>query len=165
MAHANTADADPADDKANAEPRWRMGSLARRPGFLIRRLHQIHTALFNEECNEGRVTPIMYSLLSTLAQTGPLDQTTLARHIAVDKTNLVEVLERMRKRGLIRRWRSSKDGRVRLTDLTDEGRQLLDRIDAGAQRAHRRTLEDLTAEEQRTFVALMSKIIEAKDSP
>lgn len=159
------ANADVVEDKESVERVWRSGPVSGRPGFLIRRLHQIHTALFNEECGKGSVTPIMYSILSALAQTGPIDQTTLARQIAVDKTNMVDVLERMRKRGLIRRRTSSKDRRVRLTALTDEGRQVLDGIDERAERAHRRTIEDLTADEQRTLMALMTKIIEAKDVP
>ncbi len=156
-------DGGPLDERERVEREWRNGPLSGRPGFLIRRLHQIHTALFNEECGKGPVTPVMYSILSALAQSGPIDQTSLARRIAVDKTNVVDVLERMRKRGLIRRRTSTKDRRVRLTALTDEGRALLDSIDKQAERAHRRTIEDLTADEQRVLMSLMTKIIEAKD--
>ena len=81
------ANADVVEDKESVERVWRSGPVSGRPGFLIRRLHQIHTALFNEECGKGSVTPIMYSILSALAQTGPIDQTTLARQIAVDKAS------------------------------------------------------------------------------
>ena len=119
-------------------PGWRGGALQRRPGFLIRRLHQIHTALFLQECGEEKITPIMYSVLSALSQSGPVDQTTLAKAVAIDKTNMADILERLRKRGLIRRRTSTKDRRVRLTGLTDEGRELLDRIDDKAERAHLR---------------------------
>lgn len=146
------------------EPGWRGGSLQGRPGFLIRRLHQIHTALFAQECGEEKITPIMYSVLSALSQIGPVDQTTLARAVAIDKTNMADILERLRKRGLIRRRTSTKDRRVRLTGLTDEGRELLDRIDAKAERAHLRTLEDLPPAEQAQLVDLMTRIVEAKDT-
>lgn len=143
---------------------WRGGSLQRRPGFLIRRLHQIHTALFLQECGEEKITPIMYSVLSALSQTGPVDQTTLAKAVAIDKTNMADILERLRKRGLIRRRTSTKDRRVRLTGLTDEGRALLDRIDDKAERAHQRTLEDLPPSEQAQLVDLMTRLVEATDS-
>ena len=33
-------------------------SLMRRPGFLVRRLHQIHLALFAEECAAFDLTPV-----------------------------------------------------------------------------------------------------------
>ena len=38
-----------------------------RPGFLIRRLHQIHVALFLEECRGFDVTPVQYAVLTALA--------------------------------------------------------------------------------------------------
>lgn len=142
---------------------WRGGSLQARPGFLIRRLHQLHTALFTEECGSENITPIMYSVLSALAQSGPVDQTTLSRAIAVDKTNMADVLERLRKRGLIRRRVSSRDKRVRLATLTQEGQDLLDRVDARAERAHIRTIEDLTPDQQTMFIDLMTHILRSKD--
>ena len=37
--------------------------LMSRPGFLIRRLHQIHIALFLEECAGVDITPVQYTLL------------------------------------------------------------------------------------------------------
>ncbi|MBU0725466.1 MAG: MarR family winged helix-turn-helix transcriptional regulator [Alphaproteobacteria bacterium] len=150
--------------KIDPEQNWRGGPLQGRPGFLIRRLHQIHTALFTEECGEEKITPIMYSVLSALSQVGPVDQTTLARAVAIDKTNMADILERLRKRGLIRRRVAPKDRRVRLTVLTEEGRALLDRIDDRAERAHARTVEDLPPAEQAQLVALMMRVIEAKDA-
>lgn len=144
------------------EENWRDGTLQARPGFLIRRLHQIHTALFNEECGALGITPIMYSVLSTLAKTGPIDQTSLAQAVAIDKTNMADVLERLRKQGYIRRRVSPKDRRVRLTDLTDKGQEMLDQADERAQSAHVRTIEDLNPREQDVLMALLNKIIDAK---
>ena len=142
---------------------WRSGPLQLRPGFLIRRLHQIHTALFNEECGQEGITPVMYSVLSVLEKSGPIDQTTLAQSVAIDKTNMADILERLRKNGLVRRRISSKDRRVRLTALTDKGTELLDRVDAKAERAHVRTLGGLSNNEQAAIMALMKKIILSQD--
>jgi DNA-binding MarR family transcriptional regulator len=158
MATANFGLTDDAIDYA----KWREGPLQARPGFLIRRLHQIHSALFNEECGAEGITPIMYSVLSVLEKSSPIDQTSLAQSVAIDKTNMTDVLERLRKQGYVRRRLSTKDKRVRLTTLTDKGRALLDRVNDNAERAHIRTLEDLTASEQVTLVKLMNKIIAAK---
>lgn len=143
-------------------PPWRADPLQRRPGFLIRRLHQIHTALFAEECGDEKVTPIMYSVLSALAQSGPVDQTTLAAAVAIDKTNMTDILDRLKKRGLVRRRVAPKDRRVRLAALTDDGRALLDRIDDKAHRAHVRTIEDLSPADQSRLMQLMGQIIDAK---
>jgi DNA-binding MarR family transcriptional regulator len=144
---------------------WRKDPLQRRPGFLIRRLHQIHTALFAEECGEEKVTPIMYSVLSSLAQSGPVDQTTLANAVAIDKTNMTDILDRLKKRGLVRRRVAPRDRRVRLAALTDDGRDLLDRIDEKAHRAHLRTIEDLSPADQQRLMKLMGQVIDAKEAP
>ncbi len=146
------------------ETNWRDGPLQSRPGFLIRRLHQIHTALFNEEFNETSITPVMYSILSTLSQSGPVDQTTLSLAVAIDKTNMVDILDRMRKQGYVRRRTPSADRRVRLTVITEKGQQLLDTWDEKVERAHARTIDALSPQEQVTFMQLLSKIVVEKTS-
>ena len=45
-----------------------------RPGYLIRRLHQIHVALFLEELRDSGLTPVQYGLLTALSFRGELDQ-------------------------------------------------------------------------------------------
>src|SRR6266496_2668773 len=39
-----------------------------RPGFLIRRLHQIHYGLFFEECGHATITPLQFGMLTVLAE-------------------------------------------------------------------------------------------------
>ena len=57
---------------AQTRPRPALKMLAerlplwRRPGYLIRRLHQIHYALFFEECAAFGITPVQYGLLTLL---------------------------------------------------------------------------------------------------
>lgn len=150
--------------RARGLPEWRTAPVQARPGFLIRRLHQIHTALFAEETAPEKVTPVMYSVLSALDQRGAMDQTTLARAVAIDKANMADILERMRKRGLVGRRVGEDDRRVRVVELTEEGHALLTRLDERAERAHARTIEPLDEEEQRIFLALMARIVDADES-
>ncbi|WP_202526230.1 DUF1116 domain-containing protein [Sneathiella litorea] len=145
---------------ASSDP-WRNGSLTSRPGVLIRRLHQIHTALFALECGDQNITPVMYSVLSALQQHGAVDQTTLAKAVAIDKTNMTDILDRLKKRGLIKRRVSSSDRRVRLTSLTEEGQNILSTLDERAQRAHNRTVESLAPEDRPRLIEMMTQIINA----
>src|SRR5262245_22870620 len=66
-----------------------------RPGYLLRRLHQIHYALFFEECAEYEITPVQYGLLTTLSLNPNLDQNSLARELGIDRTNVADVLNRL----------------------------------------------------------------------
>lgn len=132
--------------------------LEERPGFIIRRLHQIHVSLFMEACAEFRVTPLQYSLLTALADVGTADQTTLASMVALDRTTTTGALKRLEARGLIRRERSTADRRSHVSALTEAGRDLLVAIEPSARQAHADTLASLGETEVAEFVALMKRI-------
>ncbi|MDB5503484.1 MAG: transcriptional regulator, MarR family [Tardiphaga sp.] len=133
--------------------------LPQRPGFLIRRLHQIHVALFQEACGGFEVTPLQYSLLSALAQRGTADQTTLAADIALDRTTTTGALKRLEARKLVERPVSDDDRRARICRLTPAGTALLGQIESAARDAHKATLGTLSKSEQAAFVAMMQRIV------
>ena len=141
-------------DAAGAPP-W---PLSERPGFLARRLHQIHVSLFAELCAEFRITPLQYSLLSRLAEIGEADQTTLANAVALDRTTTTGALKRLAARGYIRRATSVSDRRAQQCGLTPEGRALHAAMEAAARAAHEATVSALSPDEQAMLVQLMKKI-------
>nr|WP_299808023.1 MarR family transcriptional regulator [Tardiphaga sp.] len=133
--------------------------MAQRPGFLIRRLHQIHVALFQEACAHSDITPLQYSLLSALAGRGTADQTSLAADIALDRTTTTGALKRLAARKLVERTIGGDDRRARICRLTPSGAALLDRLEAPAREAHRATLSNLSKKEQAVFIAMMQRIV------
>src|SRR5260370_20919680 len=92
--------------------------LDQRPGFLIRRLHQIHVALFHKSCAAFEITPLQYSLLSALAQRGTADQTTLAADVALDRTTTTGALKRLQLRRFVERAIHRRDPRAQSFPLT-----------------------------------------------
>jgi DNA-binding MarR family transcriptional regulator len=135
--------------------------LARRPGFLIRRLHQIHLALFAEECSAFGVTPVQYSILTVAAAQPGLDQAALASEVGVDRTTMADVLARLERRGMVRRSKADRDARLKLVHVTVAGRRLLARMDRHAQLAHERTIAPLSLEEREAFIDALVKLVEA----
>jgi MarR family transcriptional regulator, lower aerobic nicotinate degradation pathway regulator len=136
--------------------------LEQRPGYLIRRLHQIHVALFQQNCAAFDVTPLQYSLLSALAKRGTADQTALAADVALDRTTTTGALKRLQARKLIERTVLRRDRRARICRLTKAGARLLRLMEASAQVAHRETLTGLSMAEQKRFIALMQRIVAAR---
>src|SRR3981081_4430639 len=134
--------------------------LSRRPGFSIRRLHQIHVSLFQEACGEFEVTPLQYSLLSALAVRKTADQTTLAADIALDRTTTTGALKRLAARNLVERPVNGDDRRAGVCKLTPAGAALLAEIETSARAAHVATLGNLTKVEQARFIAMMQRIVE-----
>lgn len=134
-----------------------------RPGFLLRRLHQLHCALFLEETRAFGITPVQYSLMTALRESGELDQNSLALQIGLERTSVAEVVPRLQARGLVQRLKDSRDGRVKLVRLTAKGRMLLKKIAPAAQRAHDRTIEKLNMAERELFVLQMVRLVEANN--
>jgi DNA-binding MarR family transcriptional regulator len=147
--------AKPRRDKLSHKP-W---PLEQRPGYLIRRLHQIHVALFQEACAGFDMTPLQYSLLSALAVRGTADQTRLAADIALDRTTTTGALKRLEARKLVERPVSSDDRRARICKLTPAGAAILNRIENAARDAHRKTLDPLGKAEQVQLIAMMQRIV------
>ncbi len=135
-----------------------------RPGFLIRRLHQIHSSLFAQETRAFDVTPVQYSLLTALADHGEMDQNTLAMEIGLERTTVAEVLPRLEARELIVRRQSVDDRRVKLVKLSRKGASLVKRIAESAQRAHDRTIEGLPEAERELFLLQLIRLVEANNA-
>jgi Transcriptional regulators len=139
-------------------------ALRKRPGFLIRRLHQIHVAIFLEECAAFGVTPVQYSLMSALAEHAPLDQASLAAEIGVDRTTVAGVLRRLEARGLVVRKGHDQDRRLKMCKLTAKGAQILKRMEPAVRRAHERTVDALDPQARRRFVEALEILVDANNA-
>ncbi len=148
---------EPIDEAADG---WRLRPLQTRPGFLIRRLHQIHVALFLEECASEGLTPVQYSVLTALDQMGAVEQAALSRAVGLDRTNVAEVIVRLERRLFVRRRPSPQDGRMKLAMLTEIGRAALKRVEQSASRAHERTLAALPPERRERFLEDLATLVE-----
>jgi DNA-binding MarR family transcriptional regulator len=139
----------------------RKSPLLGRPGFLIRRLHQLHCSLFLDETREFDVTPVQFSLLTALATRGELEQNRLALEIGLERSSVAEVVPRLQRRGLLQRRRSAADRRAKLVRLTRKGTALLRKMAPAVQRAHDRTIEHLPWPERDRFLLQLVKLVEA----
>jgi MarR family transcriptional regulator, lower aerobic nicotinate degradation pathway regulator len=141
----------------------RRSPLFGRPGFLIRRLHQLHCSLFLEETRGRDITPVQYSLMTALDARGELEQNSLALEIGLERSSVAEVVPRLQRRGLLERRRSREDGRVKLIRLTPRGRALLRAMAQAVQRAHDRTIERLGKSERDLFLLRLIELVEASN--
>jgi MarR family transcriptional regulator, lower aerobic nicotinate degradation pathway regulator len=147
---------------ANSD-KWRTKTLMSRPGFLIRRLYQIHVSIFVEECAAEAITPVQHSVLATLDQSGAIDQATLSRAVALDRTSVADIVTRLERRRLLKRYVSPNDRRMVLSELTNQGRALLGRLEAASTRAHERTISALPEKERALFLQTLGRLIDARD--
>jgi DNA-binding MarR family transcriptional regulator len=132
-----------------------------RPGYLVRRLHQIHSALFADECKDYGITPVQYGVLTALLVFPGSDQVSLGAEVGIDRTNAADVLERLAERGLVRREKSVEDRRMMLAYLTPDGETLTRGMHDAMQRAQDRLLAPLAPGERELFMKMLVRLVGA----
>jgi len=135
-------------------------ALHERPGFLLRRAHQIASALFMEETSDLGVTSTQFGMLTVLDACQPIDQINAARLLRLDRSTTGLVVRNLEERGLIERVLDPEDRRRRLLRITDGGREMLRTLQQRGAVSQRRALSVLNGEEARTFLALLAKFVE-----
>ena len=130
-----------------------------RPGHLIRRLSQISMALFIEEAGSLGVTARQFAALNMIREQPDIDQVRLSQMIAMDKTTIVKVIDRLVEKGLITRTRSPTDRRANVLNITPQGQKILKEIEPLLDRSDRRILAPLGQADQRKFMELLSQLV------
>jgi DNA-binding MarR family transcriptional regulator len=133
------------------------------PGFLIRRLHQIHVAIFLEECAAFNITPVQFSLLKALSTGAEMDQATIATQIGVDRTTTAGVLRRLHARRLVK-WRNAPhDLRAKFWRRTPAGDRLVKKMAAHASRSHERVVGSLTQAQRQSCIDVLRRLVDANN--
>lgn len=140
-----------------------LSPLYARPGFLIRRLHQIHTALFQVETESFGITPVQYSVMTTLVDGQARDQQTVALEVGLERSNVADVILRLESRGLVRRSPCPQDRRMKMVSLTPRGRRLVTRMQPAVERAHERTIAALPEPARKIFLDLLVELVRASN--
>jgi MarR family transcriptional regulator, lower aerobic nicotinate degradation pathway regulator len=161
---ASTSNTTFAAESERDVPAGRFGNMWARPGFLIRRLHQIQVGLFTEECGKFDITPVQFGFLTVLYEEGELDQITLSAAVGVDRTSGADVIKRLARRALLTRMPSTIDRRAKVVRITDEGHALVEQIFPCMVRSQERFISPLSASEQAQLNSLLTRLIEANDS-
>ena len=133
-----------------------MDSLYAMPGHLIRRVHQVSTALFAEECAGLDLTSVQFAALVAIRENPGVDATRLSHVIAFDRSTLGGVLERLEAKGWVVRNPSPGDKRVKLLRLTLDGERLLRRAEPAVQRVQQRLLEPLAPADRAAVLRLLA---------
>jgi DNA-binding MarR family transcriptional regulator len=138
-----------------------LEELYRRPGFMIRRMHQIAVSLFIEETGKLGVTNRQYGILFVLEHRPGIDQISVANLLGLDRSTTGMVLTKLEQDGLVVRSVEVRDRRRHSLQLTRSGKKLLSQLAGPAQRAQARVLAAFTPGEQTLFLQLLGKFIRA----
>jgi DNA-binding MarR family transcriptional regulator len=129
-----------------------------RPGFLLRRAHQLSVGLFEEGCREFGLTPPQYGVLTIVDHAGGCDQATVARALGFDRVTTLRIVRGLQARALVARAPSAADGRCLELTLTPEGRAMLAQARQRAERVSQQLLAPLDGPERAQLQGLLRKL-------
>ena len=132
-----------------------LSRLYARPGFLLRRAHQISAAVFEDECRALALTPAQFGVLTILKTHPGLGQSSLARALGFDKVTVLRVLRGLETRGFVERGPAPDNRRNMCVNLTAEGRKVLQQAQRPAERAYKRLLAPLDTQQQEQLIHLL----------
>lgn len=134
-----------------------LESFSRMPGHLIRRVHQVSTAYFTEECGAD-LTAVQYAALVAIGSNPRIDATRLSQIIYFDRSTIGDVLDRIEAKGWIVRQATASDRRLKLLTLAPAGEEVLRQVAPAIRRVQERLLAPLSTGEARTIVRLLAKM-------
>lgn len=156
-------DATAEPDRGSPFGQQKYDDLWGRPGYLVRRLHQIHTGLFAESCGSFDLTAVQYAILSVLYSGEEFDQLSLSKAVGIDRTSGADVIKRLVRRKLATREPSVEDRRARVVRITEAGRQFVRQVRPMMEEAQDRLMSPLSEGEYSEFMRLLLKLIEANN--
>ena len=127
-------------------------------GFLLRRAHQRHVALFTAAMAHVELTPTQFTALLRTVQAGRTTQNLLGRLAAMDPATIQGVVQRLIARGVMRRSPDPMDRRMAVLEPTEAGIALIAGVVACARKAHEMALAPLSIEERDQLLALLRKM-------
>lgn len=138
------------------------GVVEPRISYVIARLERAVRAAINERVRPHGLTTLQYTTLSVLGSRGqPLSNAQLARRAYMTPQSMIEVIEALERKGLIRRDPHPNHRRVYPAKLTAKGRRVLAACDVAVAEMEEEMLGELGAEERGSLVASLKACVRA----
>lgn len=135
-------------------------------GYGLRRAQSAVFADFASTFAEAgeALTPGEFGLLVLVERNAGLSQTALSRALAIDRSTLVPILNRLQARGFLVRHASPTDGRTHALALTAAGEKALAKFARLVKAHEKRITAGLSAAETRALIELLDKVRTAAGS-
>jgi DNA-binding MarR family transcriptional regulator len=126
------------------------GAVEPRISYVVARLERAIRSAVNERVRAYGLTTLQYTTLSVLGARGePLSNAQLARRAYMTPQSMIEVIDALERKGLIRRDPHPNHRRVYPATLTAKGRRVLKACDAAVEEMEEEMLAGLGVEERK----------------
>jgi DNA-binding MarR family transcriptional regulator len=149
---------------ADASP-FRHAEADDSPGFLLWKVTSLWQAMLAEVLGTFGITQTQYAILASLRwfeeRDEPATQSHLAEHAKLEKMTLSKAIRRLEADGLVRRARSTSDGRSTEVRFTARGRKITEAAIVAVEEADDAFFASLSRAELATYKALIAGLVTA----
>jgi DNA-binding MarR family transcriptional regulator len=135
---------------------------SRRLGYLFKhaqiRMHELNT----EALAPFGIDPRELGILLVIASHEPGSQLQAAQRLGIDRTSMVNLLDALEDKGLVSRHPHAADRRRNIVELTDAGRDTVERANQASERAEAELLAPLTPQEGERLRKALRSILDAR---
>lgn len=112
-----------------------------------------------KKISDTGLSPMQTSAMTSLRKKGPTSQNKLGRRIGMEPGNVHGLVDRLLKKDMITSNFVDEGPGLHILDLTDEGRDVVDKVIPLGAEANKETLEPLTAKEQEKFIEYLRRLL------
>jgi Transcriptional regulators len=127
-------------------------------GYLLSRTYYAYKKAATKAVASYGITPDQYGILHRLSYREAISQKELAELHARDQTAVGKIVDKLERKKLVIRTTDPRDRRAVLLYLTEEGKQLIPRLNAVMQETERQAVEGLPDSEIERFLDTMNAI-------
>ena len=123
------------------------------------RINKLYTEKTNSNLKEFNVTRADMSFLLTLNEMGEITQKELAKSRNLNNATVTRALERLEKKGFVKRVDDEKDKRKKNVLLTSDGKQIIVKILKTHEAYKKELFKDFDENEFQNLLILMDKLL------
>lgn len=124
----------------------------------IRNIYRTAIKRLNSRLAKEKITFSQYSVLLALSRSGPMQMNRLSEHMLVAPANVTGLVNRMEKKGYVRRREDQKDGRLYVIETTESGSRIFRNISSRFRQYAGRLGSDLTPAELAVTLRALEKV-------
>lgn len=149
--------------KAKPPQKDRDANLRALVGYGVKRANSAMTGDVERLLGRFGLRRTTYSALSVIAENAGIRQSELAEVLAIERPNLVQILDEVQQAGWIERARDKADRRVYLLSATAEGLTRVARAGEALRVYDQRLTEGLSGQERATLIAAL-RVVEGNSA-
>jgi len=126
--------------------------------LVLMKAHKALSAISSADIARSGLCLTDFEILELLLNKGPMPVNTVGDRVFLTSGSSTAAVDRLEKRGLVRRESDASDRRSRIVHLTSAGRNLISGVFAEHAKVMEQTAHALTSTERATLVSLLKKL-------